>query len=295
MIKFIAPIIPFSTEKMYSNLVVNMDSSARESVHLCDFPKCNEKWIDYSIIKKVDALKKVVELGRSARNHSKQKIRQPLSKVLFALEDDEISDFIVEHKYIVLDELNVKSIERITNADSLVSYIIKPNLPSLGKKYSSGLKSIREILNSESNENFIEQYNTNGKIILENNNDSYILEKEDVFIETVATEGFSAVSGSGMTVGLKLELNDDLIQEGIVRDLVRMIQNIRKEAGLAVEDRIILSWDLDKQFSVAFSKFRDYFCNETLTVKIEDYSMDADFNSTISIKDKDIKVAISKV
>ena len=250
MIKFIAPIIPFSTEKMYSNLVVNMDSSSRESVHLCDFPKCDEKWIDYSIINKVDALKKVVELGRSARNHSKQKIRQPLSKVLFALEDDEISDFIVEHKYIVLDELNVKSIERITSADSLVSYIIKPNLPSLGKKYSSGLKSIREILNSESNEKFIEQYNTNGKIILEKNNDSYILEKEDVFIETIATEGFSAVSGSGMTVGLKLELNDDLIQEGIVRDLVRMIQNIRKEAGLAVEDRIILFWDLDKQFSV---------------------------------------------
>ena len=119
------------------------------------------------------------------------------------------------------------------------------------------LKSIREILNSESNENFIEQYNTNGKIILENNNDSYILEKEDVFIETIATEGFSAVSGSGMTVGLKLELNDDLIQEGIVRDLVRMVQNIRKDAGFAVEDRIILFWDLDKQFSAAFSKFRE--------------------------------------
>ena len=295
MIKFIAPIIPFSTEKMYSNLVVNMDSSSRESVHLCDFPKYSEKWIDYTIIKKVDALKKVVELGRSARNHSKQKIRQPLSKVLFALEDDEISDFILEHKYIVLDELNVKSIERITSADSLVSYIIKPNLPSLGRKYSSGLKTIREILSSEPSDNFIEQYNTNGEIILENNNDSYILEKEDVFIETVATEGFSAVSGSGMTVGLKLELNDDLIQEGIVRDLVRMVQNIRKDAGFAVEDRIILFWDLDKQFSAAFSKFRDYFCNETLTVKIEDYSLNGDFSSTISIRDKDINVAISKV
>ena len=147
-------------------------------------------------------------------------------------------------KYIVLDELNVKLIERITSADSLVSYIIKPNLPSLGRKYSSGLKTIREILSSEPSDNFIEQYNTNGEIILENNNDSYILEKDDVFIETVATEGFSAISGSGMTVGLKLELNDDLIQEGIVRDLVRMVQNIRKDAGFAVEDRIILFWDL---------------------------------------------------
>ena len=141
-IKCIAPVLPFCTEKMYSNLVSNMDPEAPESVHLCDYPDYHEDWINEKIIKQVDALKQMVELGRSARNKSKQKIRQPLMKVSFAIEDNDTANFIIDHSSIVLDELNVKSIERITNAGSLVSYNIKPNLPTLGKKYSGGLKTI---------------------------------------------------------------------------------------------------------------------------------------------------------
>ena len=89
---------------------------------------------------------------------------------------------------------------------------------------------------------------------------NYTLEKEDIIIETLAAEGFSAVSGKGITVGLTLELNEELIQEGIVRDLVRQVQNIRKDAGFSVEDRIIISWKLDSEFQEAFVKFEDYFC-----------------------------------
>jgi isoleucyl-tRNA synthetase len=272
-----------------------MDSNALQSVHLCDYPEFDEKLIDKKIIKRVDALKRMVELGRSARNQSKQKIRQPLMKVLFALEDNGTSDFIIEHKSIVLDELNVKSIERITNADSLVSYNIKPNLPVLGKKYSSGLKTIIEILKSGDNDERIRQYESSGNIVLRNDDVSFTLEKEDIIIDTVAAEGFSAVSADGITVGLKLELNEELIQEGIVRDLVRQVQNIRKDAGFSVEDRISISWELDSEFGTAISKFKNYFCNETLTVAINDKYSEDGYNTEINLRGKIVKITISKI
>jgi isoleucyl-tRNA synthetase len=293
-IKCIAPVLPFCTEKMYDNLVASMDPNAPKSVHLCDYPEEDEKWIDMKIIKKVDALKRMVELGRYARNQSKQKIRQPLMKVLFALEDNDTADFIMEHSSIVLDELNVKSIERITNADSLVTYIIKPNLPILGKKYSSGLKTIIEILKTGENDERIKEYESTGNIVLDTKGESFVLEKEDIIIDTVATEGFSAVSGAGITVGLKLELNEDLIQEGIVRDLVRQVQNIRRDAGFAVEDRISIWWDLGSEFGSAFSKFKGYFCNETLTIAINNVYSEEGYNTVINLRGKKIRIAISK-
>ena len=129
-------------------------------------------------------------------------------KVSFAIEDNDTANFIIDHSSIVLDELNVKSIERITNAGSLVSYNIKPNLPILGKKYSGGLKTIIQILNSVDNDNLMKQLELGGCINLEKNNESFVLYREDIIVETVAAEGFSAVSGGGITVGLTLEFID---------------------------------------------------------------------------------------
>ena len=150
VIKIIAPVLPFVSETIYQNLVRNSDGNSLESVHLCEYPVSNKDYIDKDLIKNVDALKKTVELGRSARNSSEIRIRQPLSKALFAVEDDQIAKFILENKDIVLDELNVKSITRITEASDLIEYKIKPNLRTLGQKYGSGLSKIKELLN-ESN------------------------------------------------------------------------------------------------------------------------------------------------
>ena len=291
-VKCVAPVLPFCTEKMYENLVLNLNPEAPESVHLCDYPSFDADLIDEDIIQKVDSLKRVVELGRSARNQSKVKIRQPLLKVLYAIEDNKTSEFIDEYKTVILDELNVKSIERITNAGSLVKYNIKPNLPVLGRKYKSGLKDIRDVLNTHDNDELFKSYEETGVIVLEKNNNTYKLEKEDIIIETLAAEGFSAVSGDGITVGLSLELNEDLIQEGIVRDLVRQIQNIRKDAGFSVEDRIIISWELHGEFQEAISKFEQYFCNETLTTSI-DNDIDGDgYKAEFHLKEQLIKVSV---
>ena len=291
VIKIIAPVLPFVSEVIYQNLIRNSDKNSSESVHLCDYPIAIEEHINKNLIKNVDALKKTIELGRSARSISDFRIRQPLSKALFAVEDDKISKFIVENQDIILDELNVKSIERISEASELIKYKIKPNLRTLGQKYGSGLSKIKEIL-EESNVDFLVKKMKLDNFFILNNN--YKLERDDVFIETTPAEGFSAASDSGITVGLSLDLNQDLILEGIVRDIVRVIQSMRKKAGFAVEDRINISWDFDGQIQEALGKFEQYIKAETLINKIMENIEDCDFSDVVDINDKQYKVELKK-
>ena len=124
------------------------------------------------------------------------------------------------------------------------------------------------------------------------NNDKYHLRREDVFIETLASEGFSAASDAGITVGLALDLTQDLILEGIVRDVVRVIQSMRKKAGFAVEDRINISWDFDGQIEEALGKFNNYFKKETLTNNIEKNIVDFDYKEVVEISDKQYKIKL---
>ena len=294
-IKCLSPILPFTTETVYQNLVKHMHSDTCESVHLTDFPDENEKWINDDLITKVDTLKKLVELGRSARSDSDQKIRQPLAKVLFALEDDDLANFIIENQGIILDELNVKGIERITNADELITYKIRPNLKTLGQRYGSGLSIIRAALESSAEDKWINEFQRSGQIKIGTQDGEFILEKDDIFIDTIADEGFSAASGNGLTVGLSLELTRELVQEGIVRDMVRQVQNLRRDANLAVEDRIRVFWDLDGRIASALGKFRTYFCSETLTKSIGRKFKKGDHHGIIEIQGEQIKIGIEKV
>ena len=293
-IKCLSPILPFTTETVYQNLVKHMHSDTCESVHLTDFPDENEKWINDDLITKVDTLKKLVELGRSARSDSDQKIRQPLAKVLFALEDDDLANFIIENQGIILDELNVKGIERITNADELITYKIRPNLKTLGQRYGSGLTIIRALLESSAEDKWINEFQRSGQIKIGTQDREFILEKDDIFIDTIADEGFSAASGSGLTVGLSLELTRELVQEGIVRDMVRQVQNLRRDANLAVEDRIRVFWDLDGRIASALGKFRTYFCSETLTKSVGRKFKKGDHHGIIEIQGEQIKIGIEK-
>jgi len=285
--------LPFVTEMIYQNLVRNSEENTPESIHHCDYPEPDEKWINEDLIQNVHSLKKLVELGRSARSQSSQKIRQPLPKVNFAVESNSIATFVLENQDIVLDELNVKAIERITEADNLISYRIKPNLRTLGQKYGKGLSEIRTLLDNGSPVDMVREIQSNH--ILNLKGGKYELTREDLFIETVAEAGFVAASDRGITVSLSLELTADLVQEGIVREVVRMVQNLRKDAGFAVEDRIEVSWDLDGKIDDALRKFATYFCEETLTVKIKDNLDKADHSDTLKINEKEFNIQLKKV
>ena len=161
----------------------------------------------------------------------------------------------------------------------------------MGQKYGSGLSKIKEILDESNVDFLVKKMKIDNYIML---NNEYKLEREDVFIETTPAEGFSAASDSGITVGLSLDLNQDLILEGIVRDIVRVIQSMRKKAEFAVEDRINISWDFDGQIQEALGKFEHYFKAETLTNKIMENIEDCDFSDVVEINDKQYKVELKK-
>ena len=292
-VRAIAPVLPFVSETIYQNLVRNSENATVESVHLWDFPAADETWIDQDLVRNVDALKKCVELGRSARSQSNIKIRQPLSKVSYAIEDNRIAAFFEENQAVVLDELNVKSMERITEADRLILYRIKPNLRTLGQKYGRGLAEIRTLLDSGDVTQIVGELQDTGEIKLKDG--TYCLDRDDVFIETEATEGFAAASDSGITVGLALELTEDLILEGLVRDVVRSVQSMRKNAGFAVEDRIEISWDFDGQIAEAMGKFKTYFCTETLTNTIADHIEKGDYSEELELNGTVYTVTLKKI
>ena len=293
VIKAISPVLPFAAETIYQNLVRNSEKNSMESVHLCEYPIPVKKWIDKNLIRNVDALRKCVELGRSARNTSNLKIRQPLSKVYFAQVDDKIAEFFLENEEIIIEELNVKAVERITEADKLISYKIKPNLRTLGQKYGRGLSNIKSFLELGNTSKMVSELQKTNFIILDDG--AYKLERDDVFIETEATSGFAAASGSGITVGLSLDLSEDLILEGLVRDVVRFVQSMRKNAELAVEDRIEISWDFDGQISKALGKFRQYFMAETLTYNILDNIKENGYTDNFKYNNKNYTISLKKI
>ena len=293
LIKSIAPVLPFVSETIYQNLVINSEPKSPESVHLCDYPKSNEKWMDMELIKNVDSLKRFVELGRSARSKSKIKIRQPLEKVSYAIEDNSVAEFFMENKEIILDELNVKEVERLTDSDQLIAYKIKPNLRTLGQKYGNGLSEIRNLIDEGDTSKMVSELQSANELKLADR--KYILSREDVFIETEATEGFAAESGNGITVGLSLDITEDLLMEGLVRDLVRFVQSMRKSAGFAVEDRIEISWDFDGHILEALGKFEKYFCAETLTENIKTKFDDGDYMEEIELKGKKYLIILKKI
>ena len=152
-------------------------------------------------------------------------------------------------------------------------------------------QKIKELLNESNVDLLVRDIKSENKIILKN---KYTLEREDIFIETRASEGFSASSDAGVTVGLSLDLNHELILEGIVRDIVRVVQSMRKKAEFAVEDRINISWDFDGQIEEALGKFNNYFKSETLTNGIMEKISDCDYSEIVEINEKKYIIELKK-
>ena len=207
-IKILSPMVPFITEEIYQNLVRNADQNAVESIHLCDYPIVNEEYIDENLMRRVDTLKKLVELGRSARNKANLKIRQPLSGLKFVVKSDDLAEFILDQKSVVLDELNVKSIDRVDRPEMLINFHVKPNLKILGQKYGENLQIIRKFINEKSSEDILNELENGGGLKVVSGSDSFILTRADLLIEPKPVEGFTSAIDEGLTVALLTELSD---------------------------------------------------------------------------------------
>ncbi|MDG2397932.1 MAG: class I tRNA ligase family protein, partial [Candidatus Marinimicrobia bacterium] len=295
VIKILAPVLPFVTENIFQNLVRNMDSAASESVHLCDYPISDESKINLDLMDKVDALRRVVELGRSARNKANLKIRQPLAELFFTVKDYSVADFIFEQQNVVLDELNVKSLHHAELESDLIRYIIKPNLPLLGKKFGKMLPQIRDYLNGADGDQILNDIRTQKNYTFDLNGESIILIRDDLLIDTESTDGFTSSGDDHVTVGLTIKLTEELVQEGIVRDVIRQVQTMRKNANFAVEDRIIIYGLLEGHVGEAIRSFEGFFKNEVLAVELIEENQSGEFSDVFQIGDQKVRLGLKRV
>ena len=295
VVKVLAPVLPFITEEIYQNLVRNMDEAAPESVHLCDYPVADESKIDIDLMNKVDSLRRIVELGRSARNKGNLKIRQPLAKLSFTVKDDAIADFIFNQQNIVLDELNVKSLCRAESESELIKYIIKPNLPVLGQKFGKELPAIQNYLNDADGHEILAEIRSKKCYSINLNDDTIIISRDDLLIETESADGFTASGDDHVTVGLTTKLTDELLKEGIVRDVIRQVQTMRKNANFAVEDRIKIYGNLKGPVGEAIKSFEDFFKNEVLAVELVEEENAGEYNGSFQIGDQKVQFGLERV
>lgn len=295
IIKILAPVLPFVTENMYQNLVKNVDSEMPESVHLCDYPKSDESKINLSLIDKVDALRRIIELGRSARNKANIKIRQPLAELAFFIKDDDVSNFIMDQQQVVLDELNIKMIKRVENETELIKYTVKPNLPLLGQKYGSELQTIKEKLSNVDENKLLKQIRNKNKYKIELKGKEIFLGRDDLIFVSESIDGYTSSGDDNFTVGLTVQLTADLIQEGIVRDIIRHVQTMRKNANFAVEDRIKIYALLDGPVGEAISSFEKLFKNEVLAVDLIKKSKTGEYSESFQIGNQNVEFGIERI
>ncbi len=287
LIKLSAPYIPFMTEEIYSNLVVNVNPNAEKSIHLCDYPTFDEKLIDLELEKNMDLVLDVVALGRASRNEANIKNRQPIGKMLVA------SQSVLEGGYldIIKEELNTKLVEFVTSASGYTSYLFKPQLRTLGKKYGKYVPKIGEYLRGNDGEELMDRLKA-GSIKFTIEDVEIELFEEDVLIETKQKEGFMAQSNNGVTVILDTTLTEDLIEEGYVREIVSKIQTMRKDAGFEVLDTITVAITGNDKLKAIIEKSEtevkeDVLCTSLGFEALDGHSKEWDINGenvTITVK-----------
>ena len=264
VVKLAAPMIPFMAEDIYRNLVCNVDKNAPISVHLCDYPVSDAKLINADLEASMDEVLNIVVLGRAARNTANIKNRQPLGKIYATAAKALDRDFCE----IIEDELNVKSLEFVTDSSGYVSYSFKPQLKTLGPKYGKLLGAIRNHLASLDGSAAKKELDEKGTISFTADGTEIALAVEDLLIETVQKEGYHAESGNGVTVVLDTNLTDELIEEGFVRELVSKIQTMRKDAGFEVMDTIKIYVSGNEKIEAIFSKNADGIKKDVLATDI---------------------------
>ena len=277
--KVTAPYTPFMAEMMYQNLVPAFYPEAPESVHLCDFPVADESFIDPVLEKGMEDVLDVVVLGRAARNAGNLKNRQPLAEMLVA--SNRPLSIEGELRSVTLDELNVKFMRFVEDGASLVKYVLKPQLRTLGPKYGKQLKAITQFLSECDGAEVVSAVRNGGSYTIPLDPPVVLLE-EDLQIFTQSAEGYQAAAGGGITVALDTRLTEELLDEGTERELVSKIQTMRKEAGFEVTDRInvyYISGEGRAKKMLRLSQFAgDVLANSVTEGSAEGFTREVDVN-----------------
>ena len=260
-----APFTPFMSETMYQNMVRTVDKSAPESIHLCDWPKKDESFIDPELEANMAAVLDIVVLGRSARNAANIKNRQPVASMY--VQGKALPDMYVS---IIADELNVKEVKFVDDASSFISYRVKPQLKTLGPRYGKLLPKINQYLAGEGVGNAVVATHNRGESYKFDIDGTEIsLAAEDVLVSTEENAGFVTVTEHDLSVVLDTNLTPELIEEGFVREIVSKVQTMRKEAGFEVTDHIVLSHHGNSLIEGIFARHGAEIAADTLADSIK--------------------------
>ena len=265
--RLMAPVMPFLSEAVYQNLVRRADKDAPPSVHMSQWPQVDEDKADEELVRDFEVVQRLVALGRTARNDSRVRVRQPLSRLLVRVPGDRDREAVRRHEAQIREELNIKVLEMARSDTDLVTYRVKPNLPRLGKRYGRRIPAIRDALARADGAAIAAAAARGASFEVRIGEETLRLAPEDMLIETASAPGYASAKEGGYLVGLDTRLDEALELEGLAREMVRTVQETRKQAGLAVSDRIALRIAGSPRVEAALALHRDYIAVETLASK----------------------------
>ncbi len=290
--KLLAPMIPFMTEDIYRNLVCNFDAAAPASVHLCDYPVADHALIDTELERNMDAVLKLVALGRAARNDAGLKNRQPLQTMYIGCPVP-LSVFYTD---IIAEELNIKALELTDDMSAFGSYLFKPQLKTLGPRYGSRLGEIRTALQQLDGSAAKAELDAGGELVLKLPGGDIVLAPEDLLMESARVENYVSASEGGYAVALDTRLTPALIEEGYVRELVSKIQTMRKDAGFEVMDNITLTAAGNDNIRAILERNADAVLHDVLATQLLFDAPPADsFEKQWDINGETVTLAVQRI
>jgi len=249
--------------------------------------------VDEDLLAEINSVISVVALGRSARNKAGIKIRQPLSEVVVS-GDARVLSAVEKNRHQLLEELNIKSLRTDLPAASFIRHSIQPNLPLLGPRFGRGLDKVRRALVSLPMEETVARWRRREAIEIKIDDQTTTLESEEILVDEEGVPPYVAATSRDLAVGINTELTDELRQEGMVRDLIRQVQNMRKEADLRVEDRIVVGISGDGHVEKSLERFQDYFLAEVLGTRLFPKLDHPEHEKVVNFGGSDVSIHIAR-
>lgn len=266
--KLLAPSMPFIADELYQNLVREVDGSAPESVHLAEWPVYDPAVIDEKLNREMNLVMKLASVGHAARNKANRKVRQPLSEAAFSVGNADEMRVVEAYAELLEDELNVKRVRALDTTSEAVAYSLNPLPRQLGQKYGSRFPAVRQALLNLNAEQAARAFLDGKPVEVSVDGEVYSILPEEVEVRAQAREGYAVASEGAYLAALVTELTPELINEGLAREFVRRVQDLRKQANLEISDRIRLYVTASPGLARAIDEFRSYIMGETLALEI---------------------------
>ncbi|MDF1500662.1 MAG: class I tRNA ligase family protein [Anaerolineales bacterium] len=294
--RILAPFTPFVVETMHQNLVRTVDEGAPESVHHCEWPVPVKAWSDQNLIDEMALVQALVSMGHAARNAANRKLRQPLAEAAFRVPGSSQEATIRKYDELIRDELNVKKVRLLDTATEAIEYRLKALPKQLGQKYGAKYPAIRQAVDRLEPESAAEKLIAGETIEVDVEGETFTLEPDEVEVRVEAHRGFAAVAEGPYVAALDTELSEALVLEGLAREFVRRVQELRKQADFNVDDQIEVSYNASERLAEAIERHKDYIQGETIAVNLEaSSSLAGEHRAEDTFEDEQLEFAVRRI